>query len=130
MEFKDVLRKERIRSGMTQEELGAKVGLKKSAIHKYENGLTINPGRTLIFKLAQALNVSPCYLLTGEDGKQKQGDFLTDIESELISDFRSLNAEGQGMVASTAKALANNPAYKASNENDAPILEDTTISSA
>ena len=66
MEFKDILHSERIAKGYTLEELGERVGLKKSAIHKYETGLNSNPGRTLILKLAQALDVSPCYLLCGE----------------------------------------------------------------
>ena len=39
MEFKDVLRKLRTEKGMTQEELGKMVGLKREAIYKYEKGI-------------------------------------------------------------------------------------------
>ena len=67
MEFKDVLRQQRIAHGLTQQELGEKVGLKKEAIYKYEKGIVVNPKRSLIEKLAIIFNVSPSYLL-GIDG--------------------------------------------------------------
>lgn len=70
MEFKDVLRQQRIAHGLTQQELGEKVGLKKEAIYKYEKGIVVNPKRSLIEKLAIIFNVSPSYLL-GIDGNIK-----------------------------------------------------------
>lgn len=54
------LRKER---GMTQEELGAAVGVQKAAINKYETGIVINLKRDMIAKLARALDVNPVWLL-------------------------------------------------------------------
>ena len=48
MEFKDILRKLRTEKGMTQEELGKMVGLKKEAIYKYEKGIVVNPKQKLI----------------------------------------------------------------------------------
>lgn len=53
-------------AGMTQEELGAKLGLKKAAIHKYETGLVDLRSSTLE-KLAAALDTTPAYLLGLED---------------------------------------------------------------
>ena len=71
MEFKDILKQQRIAHGMTQEELGKLVGLQKAAIYKYENGLLINPKRSLIQKLAEIFGVSPAYMMGIEDeGKQ------------------------------------------------------------
>ena len=52
MEFKDILKQQRIAHGFTQEELGKMVGLQKAAIYKYENGLLVNPKRSLIKQLA------------------------------------------------------------------------------
>ena len=63
MDFKDILKQERLAHQLTQEELGQLVGLKKAAIYKYENGLLSNPKRSLIEKLAKIFNVSPAYLL-------------------------------------------------------------------
>lgn len=53
----------RIQQGMTQEELGRKVGVQKSAIYKYETGLVVNLKRSTIEKLAQVLGVKPTYLM-------------------------------------------------------------------
>lgn len=104
MEFKDILKQERLKRGYTQEELGKRVGLKKSAIHKYENGLVVNPGRSLIFKFAQALGVSPAYLLGIEDEPK-------DNEKELLASFRRLNKDGQTKVLEYAHDLAGLPQY-------------------
>lgn len=53
----------RIQQGMTQEELGRKVGVQKSAIYKYETGLVVNLKRSTIEKLAKVLGVKPTYLM-------------------------------------------------------------------
>ena len=69
MEFKDILRQQRIAHGLTQQELGNMVGLKKEAIYKYEKGLVVNPKRPLIGKLAKIFGISPSYLLGIEDNE-------------------------------------------------------------
>jgi repressor LexA len=53
----------RINKGMTQEELGSKIGVQKQAIYKYEQGLVVNLKRDVIGKLSKALDVSPSYLM-------------------------------------------------------------------
>lgn len=65
----------RIQQGLTQEELGQKVGVQKSAIYKYETGLVVNLKRSTIEKLALALDVKPSYLmgLSDEEPKIPQG---------------------------------------------------------
>ena len=63
----------RIKAGLTQEELGEKLGLQKSAIAKYENGRVENIKRSVIKNMADILNCSPSYLLClDEDIKNKQ----------------------------------------------------------
>ena len=42
------IRQLRIEHQMTQEELGAKVGVQKAAIYKYENGLVVNLKRSIL----------------------------------------------------------------------------------
>lgn len=61
------IRKLRTELGMTQEELGQKVGVKNAAIYKYESGLVVNLKRSTIAKLAQALGTTPRYLMGFED---------------------------------------------------------------
>jgi len=61
------IRELRIKAELTQEQLGDMVGLQKSAIAKYENGKTENMKRSVIQKMANALGVSPAYLMGFED---------------------------------------------------------------
>ncbi len=55
--------------GMTQEELGEKLGVQKSAITKYENGVVENIKRSTIKNMARIFEVSPCYLLAFDNEK-------------------------------------------------------------
>jgi len=57
----------RVARHMSQEELAEKVGLKKAAISKYENGLVVNIKRDIIGKLADALETAPTYLMGMRD---------------------------------------------------------------
>lgn len=61
------IRQLRIEHQMTQEELGAKVGVQKAAIYKYENGLVVNLKRSTLEKLAIVLETTPTYLMGLED---------------------------------------------------------------
>lgn len=57
----------RTAAGLTQEELGAKLGLQKSVIAKYENGRVENLKRATITKLLQIFGCSPSYLMGLDD---------------------------------------------------------------
>lgn len=59
-----MLRKEH---NLTQEELGAKIGVQKAAIQKYEKGTVKNIKRDSLIKLAQCLETTPEYLLGWEE---------------------------------------------------------------
>lgn len=59
----DRIKKARLEKRMTQQELADKVGVKFSAIHKYEAGIVVNIKRDMIDALAKALDVKPSYLL-------------------------------------------------------------------
>lgn len=62
-----LIKKLRTEKGMTLEELGNKVGVGKSTVRKWENGMIANMRRDKISKVAVALNVSPAYLMGWED---------------------------------------------------------------
>lgn len=53
----------RLKAGLTQEELGKKIGVQKAAIQKYESGAVKNLKRTTIQILADIFNVTPSYLI-------------------------------------------------------------------
>ncbi len=69
----DIIKKLRKEHKLTQEELGAIIGVQKSAIAKYEHGRVENLKRSSIEKLANYFNVSPSYILGISD----------DVEVEL-----------------------------------------------
>lgn len=62
MEFKDILKRLRMEMSMSQEELGNKVGMKKSNISKYERG-ALEPGLDTVKLFASVFGVSIDYLL-------------------------------------------------------------------
>ena len=66
----------RIEKGMTQDELGEKVGVKKAAINKYETGIVVNLKRDMISKLAYALDTTPAYLMGWEDEEPDDIDLM------------------------------------------------------
>ena len=63
----DKIRLLRIERKISQEELGNMIGVQKSAVHKYETGLIVNLKRSIIAKLADALNTTPAYLMGWEE---------------------------------------------------------------
>lgn len=99
MEFKDILKQQRIAHGYTQEELGKMVGLQKAAIYKYENGLLINPKRTLIKQLAEIFGVSPSYMMGIEDDKKQT--YFTDPETAKMAQILHDNPQYKVMFDST-----------------------------
>ncbi|WP_077391665.1 LexA family protein [Mobilibacterium timonense] len=60
----------RLAAGMSQEELGFKLGLGKSAIAKYENGRVKNIKQSTIKKMAEIFNCQPSYLMGFDDEPQ------------------------------------------------------------
>ena len=89
------IRQLRIEHQMTQEELGARVGVQKAAIYKYENGLVVNLKRSILEKLAIVLDTTPTYLMGMEDSAQQANVQLTPQQSTLLAAFDQLNDEGQ-----------------------------------
>lgn len=70
----DLIKKLRHEKNMTLEELGDKVGVGKSTVRKWENGMIANMKRDKIVKVAKALDVSPAYLMGWENKNQPEID--------------------------------------------------------
>lgn len=60
----------RTKNNMTLEELGNKVGVGKSTVRKWENGMIANMKRDKILKVAEALNTTPAYLMGWDEVKE------------------------------------------------------------
>lgn len=95
--------------GMTQTELADKVGVKYSAIHKYETGLIVNLKRETISALAQALNVSPAWLMCmddEDDGKKPAAQTDSELlDAELIRRLCELTPEELQIVDAVVQGL-------------------------
>lgn len=119
------IKKRRMEMGFTQEELGEKLGLQKSAIAKYENGRVENIKRSVIKKMSEVLNCSPSYLL-GIDtvthaqripvyGRVAAGIPIEAIEN--ISDWEEIPASWQG----------NYSGLKVKGDSMVPMIQDGDV---
>lgn len=96
MNMGDRIKNLRISHNMTQEELGKKIGVQKSAIRKYEKGEVVNIKRATIETLSKIFNVSPSYLMCIDDNNNHNilktnripvlGKIPAGIPIELIED--------------------------------------------
>lgn len=88
--FGEILRALRKGRGMTQSELGSRLGLSKAVLSKYELGLGYPSFDTLI-RIAQYFGVTTDYLLGASDSKTINVAGLTDnqiaILHHLIAEF-------------------------------------------
>lgn len=86
----------RTQQGLTQEELADKLGLKKSAIAKYENGRVENIKRTTIEQMADIFECSPSYLMGWSNERastlaaHKDGAEFTPEELKKIEEYKKL----------------------------------------
>lgn len=102
MEIGQKIRKARLERGMTQQELGAIVGVQKSAIAKYENGRVVNIKRSTLQKIASALNIRPSELIFTESPKdtaELHVRILTDVQlMTAIREYHELSEDKQKLV--------------------------------
>lgn len=102
MEIGQKIKNARIAKGLTQQELGAIVGVQKSAIAKYENGKVVNIKRSTLQKIASALNIRPTELVFTESPKDAADlhvRIITDYElMEALKDYICLDDEEQKMI--------------------------------
>jgi transcriptional regulator with XRE-family HTH domain len=107
MDFGEKIKQLRLSRDMTLEQVGNIVGVGKSTVRKWENGDIKNMGRDKIELLAQALGVTPGYLM----GWEETGVILHDIDEKLTKPFKSQSwaqiqkAFGKMSESDIAKAL-------------------------
>lgn len=98
----NIIKKARIKKGLTQEELGKMVGVQKSAIAKYENGRIVNIKRSTLQKISSALNIRPSELIfdgSPLEAADLHARILTDVElMETIKNYYSLSSDKQKIV--------------------------------
>lgn len=105
MSIGEIIKKIRIEKGMTQKQLGEKIGMAESNIRKYESG-KLNPKLQTLEKFSKGLEVPVSALRTdleifSDEALHKltkiSDAVLASIEDEksLIEDFRKLNLYGR-----------------------------------
>ena len=94
----NILKEKRLEKNMTLEQVGNLIGVGKSTVRKWENGMIENMGRDKIILLSRALNISPLDILEMniDDGKED----IKDI-------YLRLNEENQTIVYDFAKSKLN-----------------------
>ncbi len=102
-----VIKKARLAKGLTQEELGEKVGVKKSAVAKWENGRVSEIKRSNLKMLAEALDIKPTDLFGWDEEIKKDpaaagakaADLLLDQDiMEVIELYKSFDGDKRKQV--------------------------------
>lgn len=93
MELKDKIKYLRTKYDLTLEEVGDYVGVGKSTVRKWENGMIANMKRDKIAKLAEVLHTTPAYLMGWEDEYQETytEEELSETKKRLIEKIKDLD---------------------------------------
>ncbi len=90
-EFGDTLRRLRRARNLTQAELGARLGLSKAVVSKYENALGY-PAYDVLIRIAAFFGVTTDHLLGVEEGRTIDVSGLTDGQIDavlhVVAEFR------------------------------------------
>lgn len=110
---------------MTQEELGCKIGVGKTAIVKYEKGEVENLPRSTIEKMAVLFGVSPAYIMCfdkWDENAEALSDEVKLIERiqakwgkdmiRVMQNFCELNEAGQKTLVSISESLTELKKFK------------------
>lgn len=70
MSIGDLLKMERIKNHMSQEDVAKAIGSTKQAVYKYENGIVTNIPMDKIETMAKLFGTTPAYLMGWEESKK------------------------------------------------------------
>ncbi len=111
--FRENLRSELDFQGLTVKELSAKTGIIKGTLDNYLGVRASIPPADIAVKIAQALNVSVEYLVTGKDKKSKSPTFIQinpetkSILTDLDSIPQNIQKTIKNLIHQTAESLQN-----------------------
>lgn len=101
--FSERLKMLRKGRSLTQEQLAAIIGVERSSIGKYEGKAHIIPSDDVKYRIAEYFGVTIDYLMGYSDSPNPPigTSDLSDIERQLVNDFRSLNKQGKEYILQT-----------------------------
>ena len=96
----NILKEKRLEKNMTLEQVGNLIGVGKSTVRKWENGMIENMGRDKIILLSRALNISPLDILemNTDDGKEDIKDIYLRLNKDnqaIVYDFAKTRLQEQ-----------------------------------
>lgn len=92
--------------GITQEEVGKRIGVSKQTIQRYESGEISNIPYDKIVGLSKALSCSPAQIMGWEETHVEPKTSLSALEdAELLKKYHSLSSEQQQVVMSMIDSL-------------------------
>lgn len=94
------IRNKREHLGISQTDLAKKVGISKQTLYKYETNIITNIPSNIVENIATVLNISPAILMGWETDREHTYN-LVPKEEMLISNFRTLNEQGQDYILQT-----------------------------
>lgn len=93
MGFRENLKAELSYQGILVKELADKTGISKRTIDNYLREKSSTPPADIAVKIAQSLNVSVEYLVTGNDSKNSEN--LSQIQKQILKNLKNLNEKQQ-----------------------------------
>ena len=107
----------RVQKGLTLEELGNMVGVGKSTVRKWENGMIANMKRDKILKVSEALDTTPAYLMGWEEEQTKEES------PKIMQYYNQLNDIGKHEAEKRVEELTHLPKYTKEGENKNNTVE-------
>lgn len=103
--------------GLTLDDIALAVGVARSTIQRYEKGAIVRVKLPVIESIANALSVNPNWLIGNTDDPTpitppKAVLSLSPSETQLVTDYRSMNEEGQTAALAAVRGLASSGIYK------------------
>ena len=107
MGFKENLKSELAYSGMLVKELARLSGVNKRTIDNYLNVHNCIPSADAAVRIAAALGVTVEYLITGEEGQERNNPPLTPDPRVILKNLEALNSRDRKTVLDLIKSLKN-----------------------
>lgn len=106
MTIGDKIRLHRKALGLTQTELGEKLGVKTNAVSKWECGRVDDIPTSKIKAMAKLFDVQPSYLIDEKQPAPTNGDGLNAEDKRLLMMIHNLTPENRERIVEIIKALA------------------------
>ena len=108
MKIGPILKEERLRNNLSQEEVAKAIGSTKQAVYKYETGIVTNIPMEKIAKMAQLFGVTPAYIMGWEEEENTPDEpKLSEGERLVLEAFRQIPEEQQKHFLEMIRAYAN-----------------------